>query len=97
MAKKTKKDIEKELALYGSYKPDFEKGDNLVSNKLVNIKNVKKIKVLEIVKVITPINGGMPSYRIWNKRECKHLSELCSKIDLNYRKLHELETAIFTD
>ena len=97
-AKKTKKDIEKEIALTGTYAPDFAKGDFIISLRLKNLNKVKRPNILEIVRVVMPYGEGIqPSYRMWSEVDGKHRSELCSIIDLKYRKMAELETAVFLD
>ena len=96
-AKKTKQEIERELALTGTYVPDFIVGDHLVSLKLKNLNKVKKPNILVVERVLFPLNEGEPTYRLWSPLKGVHWSELCSIIDLKYRKMDGLEAAVFLD
>lgn len=96
-AKKTKKEIEREIALTGTYLPDFAEGDKIVSLRLQNLNKIKKPNILDVVRVLHPIGSGEPSYRLWSNVDGKHKSELCSIIDLKYRKMDGLEASIFLD
>ena len=96
-AKKTKKEIEREIALTGTYVPDFSEGDYILSNKVKNLNKTKKPNILKVLRVIYPIGGGEPSYRLWSELKGKRNSELCSTMDLKYRKLSDLEAAVFLD
>lgn len=95
--RKTRKDIDRELALYGEYTPDFSEGDKIISNKLVNLNKVKNPNILEVVRVVTPFGGGMPSYLLWSEKDGKRRSELAGDIDLRFRKMAGLEAAVFMD
>ena len=96
-AKKTKKEIDREVALTGTYTPDFGTGDRIVSLRLKNLNKIKKPNIIEVIRVIYPFGDGEPTYRLWSHREKEHKSELCSIIDLKYRKLSVLEAAVFLD
>lgn len=96
-AKKTKKQIEHEIALTGTYAPSFNQGDKIVSDRTKNLNKVKNPNILEIKRVIYPLNGELPSYRMWSEKEGKHKSELCNIVDSKYRKMASLEAAVFLD
>lgn len=97
-AKKTRKEIDREIALTGTYTPDFGTGDHLVSLRLKSLNKIKKPNILEVVRVVMPFGGmGEPAYRLWSSVDGKHKSELCSIIDLKYRKMASLEAAVFLD